>query len=120
MYEPMAIAAFERKMGCKVNPTGLFIHRKYVFLGASPDGIAIFPSGERALLEVKCPLTAKGRTMTEWMARQKYICLEKKGESEIKLKKTHDYYYQIQMQLECCDVDFVYFVVFLGGGGNVY
>ena len=114
MYEPVAIAAFAKKMGCIVNSAGLFIHKEYGFLGASPDGIAIFPSGEKALLEVKCPLTAKGLTLEEWIALKKNTCLEKKVNSEIKLKRTHDYYYQIQMQLECCDIDFVYFVIFLG------
>ena len=97
-----------------MNSAGLFIHKEYGFLGASPDGIAIFTSGEKALLEVKCPLTAKGLSLEEWIALKKNTCLEKKVNSEIKLKRTHDYYYQIQMQLDCCDIDFVYFVIFLG------
>ena len=74
MYEPVAIAALAKKMGCIVNSAGLFIHKKYGFLWASPDGIAIFPSGEKGLLEVKCPLTAKGLTLEEWMVlKKKYL-----------------------------------------------
>ena len=65
MYEPVAIAAFLKKTGCIVNSAGLFMHKEYGFLGASPDGIAVFPSSEKALLELKCPLTAKGLTLEE-------------------------------------------------------
>ena len=78
MYEPVAIAAFAKKMGCIVNSAGLFIHKEYGFLGASPDGIAIFPSGEKALLEVNCPLTAKGLTLEEWIELKKIPVLKRK------------------------------------------
>ena len=77
MYEPVATAAFVKKMGCIVNSAGLFIHKEYGFLGASPDGITIFPSGEKALLEVKCPLTAKGLTLEEWIALKKIHVLKR-------------------------------------------
>ena len=38
MYEPVAIAAFAKKMGCIVNSTGLFIHKEYGFLGPVQTG----------------------------------------------------------------------------------
>jgi hypothetical protein len=67
MLKLMGIAAFEGKMRVKVNSAGMFIHKKYLFLGASPDGVVIFPSGEKPLQEVKCPFTAKGLIMTKRM-----------------------------------------------------
>ena len=111
MYEQIAISAFEKKMDCKVHPSGLFVHIKYGYFAASPDGIATFLSGDTAVLEVKCPFSAKNLNIEEWRLSQKNICLENKNNGTLQLKRSHNYFYQIQMQLECCNIDSGYFVI---------
>ena len=109
MHEQIAISAFEKKMDCKVNPTGLFVHIKYGYFAASPDEIATFLSGDTAVLEVKCPFSAKSLNIEEWRLSQKNICLENKNNGTLQLKRSHNYFYQIQIQLECCNIDSGYF-----------
>ena len=52
MYKQIAILAFEKKMDCKVYPSGLFVHIKYGYFATSPDKIATFLSGNKTVLEV--------------------------------------------------------------------
>ena len=66
-----------------MNSAVLFIHKEDGFLGASPDGIAIFPSGEKALLEVKCPLTAKGDKKNDEKKKMKKEVFQLKVWSDI-------------------------------------
>lgn len=51
MHEAGAIAEYEMETGNDVEECGLFVHPKYDWLAASPDGIV----GPATLLEVKCP-----------------------------------------------------------------
>lgn len=113
VHEPMVLAAFEEKTNYKITPAGLFVHKTEGFLAASPDGIVTFPGGGRAILEVKCPLTAKDVSM-DWLERNKCVFLDNKN--SIHLKRNHNYFYQVQIQLECCDLDLGFFVVYFGKG----
>ena len=78
-YEPIAVKIYEKLKKTKVNEIGLIEHPKIKWLGASPDGI--LNCGK--LLEIKCV----------WKRRLK----EKDVEPYI--------WIQIQIQLECCDLD---------------
>lgn len=49
-YEPIASSLYERFEATKVNEVGLYVHPKYKWLGASPDGIT--DTGK--LIEIKC------------------------------------------------------------------
>ena len=77
-YEPIATKIYETRYKTNVIEFGLVPHRTIPFLAASPDGIT--PNG--MMLEIKCPYT---RTITG--------------------SAPHDYWTQMQLQLECCDLD---------------
>lgn len=96
-YEDVAIMIYENRLNVKVHEFGLVKHPKYKFLGASPDGIVgrykrdgIHKSNlVGRMVEIKCPVSR---------------VIEHNG--EIKGDIVPDYYWvQIQLQLECCDLD---------------
>lgn len=79
MFEPIATKLYECRNGIKVHEFGLIQNPKHSFLGASPDGI----SDLGVMLEIKCPFK---RVITD--------------DSILK-----QYYYQIQGQLDACNLD---------------
>ena len=79
MFEPVATKLYEERNGIRVHEFGLVQNPRYSFLGASPDGI----SDMGVMLEIKCPFK---RVITE--------------DSILK-----QYYYQIQGQLDACDLN---------------
>lgn len=82
-FEPAAIAMYEQKNRTKVYEFGMVPHAKYHFLGASPDGI----TQKGVMLEIKCPYS---RVITG-VPKLEYWC-------------------QIQLQTEVCDLDLAHFL----------
>lgn len=78
MFEEVAIDIYTEMFKIKVNNFGLLQHPKYNFFGASPDGITDIG----IMLEIKCPFKRK-----------------------IDGTVPDQYYYQIQGQLDVCDLD---------------
>lgn len=78
LFEPIAVLIYEQKINERCFPIGLVKHKKYEWLGASPDGLLL--SGK--LLEIKCPVKRL-------------------------IYNTVPYYYwiQTQIQMEVCDID---------------
>ena len=77
-YEEVAKKFYETKMNIHVHEFGLIRHPTIPFVGASPDGI----SENGIMLEIKCP----------WRRKNTGAIPEQ-------------YYYQIQGQLEVCDLE---------------
>ena len=77
-YEDVAILIYENIYNTTINEFGLMTNEKYINLGASPDGI----SENGIMLEIKCPYSRK-----------------------INGTISAQYYYQIQGQLEVCELD---------------
>ena len=77
-YEPIATMIYEQRNNVKVIEFGLMPHPTIPFLGASPDGIT--PEG--MMLEIKCPPV---RAITGIIP--------------------HNYWLQMQLQLETCDLE---------------
>lgn len=88
-YEPVSTMFYEKIHGTRVGDFGCIQHRKYEFIGASPDGINIDPDSEKygILLEIK---NVVSREITG---------IPKK-----------DYWVQMQMQMEVCDLDYCDFL----------
>lgn len=77
-----------------VTPCGLFIDTEKPFLGASPDGLL----GTDGIIEVKCPASASTLTPIDAIRNKKVAyCIE--TADGIKLQKTHNYYYQVQLKI---------------------
>ena len=83
-YEPLSVLLYERKYNTKVEDFGCIAHRIYKFLGASPDGINIDQNSDRfgRMLEIK---NVVSREITG---------IPKK-----------EYWVQMQLQMEVCDLD---------------
>lgn len=77
-YEDVALAMYKKYMNVEVHEFGLIPHPHVDFFGASPDGI----TDMGVMVEIKCPFKRK---MTGEIPTQ--------------------YYYQIQGQLDVCDLE---------------
>ena len=87
----------EEGNGLKVEECGLFVDTAIGYLAATPDGTV----GQDSLVEVKCPMKCLENKMEDLARNDSTFCLEMtgKGKTGLRLKKNHNYYYQIQGQL---------------------
>ena len=81
-YEPLSNLMYELKMNTKVKEFGCIEHPKYNFLAASPDGIVIGENNYGRMLEIK-----------NVVSRVIDGCPKK------------EYYIQMQLQMEVCNLD---------------
>lgn len=83
-YEPLSVMIYEDMYNSKVEDFGCIQHPTYNFLGASPDGIIIESSTGRygRMLEIKNPVSR-----------------------EITGIPKKEYWVQMQLQMEVCDLD---------------
>lgn len=79
---------YEQKTQRVCREVGLFVYKKYQFLAASPDGLI----GNEGIIEIKSPYNFRNSDPNTC----NFDFLHPDGS----LKMTHDYYYQIQGQLE--------------------
>ena len=90
----------------RVQKTGLFLSPERPYIGASPDGIMQCDCcDKKVIVEVKCPSCDKSG-----LARQKHSCLER-VDDKWKLQRNHSYYFQVQAQMNVCDIENADFVV---------
>ena len=106
MQEENAAKKFSELTGLEVKPCGLFIDEELSYLAASPDGIVGQDGG--ALLEIKSPYTQRDNKISDAYLFP-YLELKDGG---LKLKRNHDFYFQIQGQLHICRKKVCYFVVY--------
>ena len=83
-YEPLSVMIYENTYNTKVEDFGCIQHPTYKFLGASPDGIIINKESDRfgRMLEIKNPVSR-----------------------EITGIPKKEYWVQMQLQMEVCDLD---------------
>lgn len=83
-YEPISVMLYEHLYKTKVDDFGCIKHEKYDFLGASPDGINVDQNSERfgRMLEIKNIVNR-----------------------EINGIPKKEYWIQMQLQMEVCDLD---------------
>ena len=83
-YEPLSVKIYEHKYETKIEDFGCIQHEKYLFLGASPDGINVDKNSQRygRMLEIKN------------IVNREIDGIPKK-----------EYWIQMQLQMEVCDLD---------------
>jgi len=83
-YEPLSVLIYEQKYKTKVEDFGCIQHPIYKFIGASPDGIIVDKNSERygRMLEIKNVVSR-----------------------EINGIPKKEYWVQMQLQMEVCDLD---------------
>ena len=89
---------------------GLVVNKNFMFLGATPDGI-LCDNGQSGIVEIKCPYTARNMKLTDACDEIRDFYLDN-DDGQLKLKKDHEYYAQIQGQLMITGCDFCEFIVF--------
>ncbi|XP_033729693.1 uncharacterized protein LOC117318872 [Pecten maximus] len=89
---------------------GLVVNPEFSFLGASPDG-KLCCDGQSGIAEIKCPFSARNMTITNACDQAQRFCLEKVN-GKMNLKKSHEYYAQVQGQLMITGCDFCEFIVY--------
>lgn len=87
---------------------GLFISMERPFIGATPDGLISCDCCGKGILEVKCPHCFKDGLPDD---EKENFCMIKNTSGEWVLRRQHSYYYQVQAQLNVCNVDYGDFVV---------
>lgn len=89
----------------QVKDTGLHVNTAYPYLGASPDGLVSCSCCGAGLLEIKCPYSVRNLNSTS----ASYLCSSSTN-SEYRLSRTHEYYYQVQGQMGITDRPYCDFV----------
>ena len=89
--------------------------KKYIHLDARPDGLIYNTEGYLGgILEVKCLKALKGRAVTEWVKSDvpSSACVSSNDLGILVLKKSHAYYYQIQLQLIITEAQYCDFLLY--------
>lgn len=83
-FEPVAQMYYQKKYNTTIKEYGCIPHPDYSFIGASPDGINVDPESPLygRMLEIKC------------IVNREITGIPKK-----------EYWVQMQLQMECCDLD---------------
>lgn len=82
----------------QVKKCGLFINQEYPFLYATPDFLPSCDCCRLGCWDVKCPLCIQDFNFKNYAALRNY-CLVPTDGGVFKLKRSHNYYFQVQQQL---------------------
>lgn len=93
--EPIARMAFEVKKSVHVDTFALVVTPDEPWLGCTPDGRFRSSSGEVFLLEIKCPSSRKNKKLTD----EPLLRYLRREDGLLTLRKSHEYYTQIQISL---------------------
>ncbi|XP_033739376.1 uncharacterized protein LOC117326767 isoform X1 [Pecten maximus] len=104
-FERAAIKIFEEINGITVNLCGLRVDIENNFLAASPDGI----TSQGDIVEIKCPYKGRNNAIS---VNNNFPFLGKDENGDMHLKQNHNYFYQIQGQLNICKKQRCFFVVY--------
>ncbi|KAI8519156.1 hypothetical protein Bbelb_024130 [Branchiostoma belcheri] len=101
-HERTAISEYETEMkskhtNFKIEPCGLTVHPDYPWLHATPDFVCSCDCCGQGCGEVKCPYCLKDIDFHQY-AQRRTACLHL-DDDKLRLKKDHQYFYQVQQQL---------------------
>ncbi|KAG8175942.1 hypothetical protein JTE90_026926 [Oedothorax gibbosus] len=101
--ENAALISFEKVEGVnhadlKITRSGLYVSLDKPYLGASPDGFANCSCCPPAVLEIKCPYSIRNNRIGDSCGKSNFFLDENK-----KLKRNHNYYYQVQGLMHITD-----------------
>jgi len=113
-HEDIARVAYIEKMqsyheNFMVIQCGLILDPEFPFMGATPDGIVYCKCCESRVLEIKCPFSCKNKAFSDAILDNSSFFLEDDS-GRLVLKEDHMYYYQVQLQMKLCRVQYCDFV----------
>ncbi len=94
-----------------VSDCGLCVHPDFPYLGASPDGVVECDCCGRGVIEIKCPFSCRERSFSKASEDSPSFCLGTNEDGQFQLKKNHAYYYQVQLQMKLCDLNYADFII---------
>jgi hypothetical protein len=106
-HEPIARQEYEESMDTEVERCGLFISRSHPIFGASPDGLVDMRQG---VLEIKCPYSLRDEDLSllDPAKAPPFFVL---SDGVFKLRKNHQYFYQIQLAMFVTGCSYAVFLV---------
>ena len=78
-----------------VTEGGLFLHHELMYVGASPDGLVECDCCGKGVLEIKCPFSISHTAPSH----ENLPFLERNADGTVGLKKSHQYFSQVQFQM---------------------
>lgn len=115
-HERDALKAYKSSMqdlhsNFKVDQCGFFICQENPHLGSTPDSLVSCSCHGLGVVEVKCPYCAKDLSVSEAAKENDHFCLKTLENGTLRLKETHPYYLQCQLQLYVTGRNYCDFVV---------
>ena len=98
---------------------GLYVKADYPYLAGSPDGLFTCKCCGAATVEIKCPYSVRNENIMEKEVYKRVEFLEEHN-GVPRLKGTHKYYTQVQVQMWVCSVNHSFFVVWTAGHRPLY
>ena len=94
-------------------PSGFIVCGDYPFLGASPDGAVFSPAlpDPHGYLEIKCPYNQRNMTPLDACTSAEFCC-ELGEDGQMKLRRSHHYYAQVQGQMAIGKRNWCDFVIY--------
>ena len=89
-----------------VRESGFHVRVDYPFLGASPDGLVSCDYHDQKLLKIKCPSKYEDGFLN-WENHKDFPLAKDKS-----LKTSHQYYFQVQLQILACKFTSVDFLLY--------
>ena len=113
--EKKALMAYKKLLKGKhvnlnVEDAGLHVNSKYIFLGASPDGVITCDCHEPGLVEIKCPYKYRNGLSQGWYTDKNSPINQTKC-----IKQSHSYFFQMQHQMLVTNKNYVDFFVWSAG-----
>lgn len=111
--EETALRVLKHILIVNIIKCGIFVDSENPYLGATPDGLI----GKDGIVEVKCPSSAEHLTPEEGIKQKKitFWTLNKSGEIG-EINKKHNWYFQVQGQLNVCQKNYCQFAVWTPKG----
>ncbi|XP_049267370.1 uncharacterized protein LOC125756543 [Rhipicephalus sanguineus] len=88
---------------------GVYLSVQHPYLAATPDASVSCTCCGKGIVEVKCPYTLASRSIEE-ASNDTSFCLKNEN-GKLTLRKTRQYYYQVQTQMAVCNATYCDFVV---------
>lgn len=103
----------EEHSNYRITQCGFVINNQFPHCGVSPDGVIECDCCSKGVVEAKCPFNLRDMKLKTYL--KKRTCplevVEEDHDFVYELKKKHEYYYQVQLQIFLCDVQYCDFIV---------
>lgn len=90
--------------------TGVFLSTEYPYLAATPDASVSCKCCGKGVAEAKCPYSL-AQTGIPKVAVSQNFCLDNGDDGGLHLKRSHQYFFQVQTQMAICNVSYCDFIV---------